>query len=471
MKQAPFISVNEDFRNTISTSDKEGNRIWIYPKKPSGKFTNARELLALVLLAVFFAGPFLTIGGEPILLLNIAERKFIILGQIFWPQDFYIFLLAMITFIVFIIVFTLVYGRIFCGWICPQTIFMEMVFRKIEYWIEGDRSKQKALDKESLTERKFFKKAIKHGLFLTISVLVSNTFLAYIIGKDKIFEIITDNPVNHITGLTMMIAFSLAFYFIFSRFREQVCIAVCPYGRLQGVLMDKNTIVVGYDYLRGENRGKLRKGEDRKSADKGDCIDCRQCVDVCPTGIDIRNGTQLECINCTACIDACNHVMEKSGLPLGLIRYDSENGIATGKKFTFGVRRLAYTMVLVALTGILTFLLVSRSEVETTIVRASGTTFQKDQNGSIKNLFTYKVINKSAKEIPLEFRLVSHEGSIQVIGKEINLPKHQMASGSFFITIEPHHLTGIKTKVKVGIFDDKGKMIEKVTTNFIGPSN
>ncbi|HAP58809.1 MAG TPA: cytochrome c oxidase accessory protein CcoG, partial [Cytophagales bacterium] len=290
----------EEFRDRISTVDEDGKRIWVYPKKPKGRFTSARSWVSYVLLAFLFAGPFLRIGGEPVLLLNVIERKFVILGQIFWPQDFYIFLFGMLVMVVFITLFTVVYGRIFCGWVCPQTIFMEMLFRKIEYAIEGDYMAQKKLSKQRWNREKVLKRGLKHTIFAAIALWIGNTFLAYIIGSEATLALITDGPQEHLGGFIAMVLFSGAFYGVFAFFREQVCTNVCPYGRLQGVLLDRKSVVVSYDHIRGEGRGKLRKGQDREAQGLGDCIDCSLCVKVCPTGIDIRNGTQLECINCTA---------------------------------------------------------------------------------------------------------------------------------------------------------------------------
>jgi cytochrome c oxidase accessory protein FixG len=376
---------SDSFRDAVSTIDKKGNRVWIYPKKPGGPFYNKRTIVSWILLILLFSGPFIRIGGEPLLLINLLERKFVIFGKIFWPQDFYLFVIGMLTFIVFIVVFTISYGRLFCGWVCPQTIFMEMVFRKIEYWIEGDWKQQQRLNKSPWTRQKIIKKGLKHGIFYIISFLIANIFLAYIIGSEEVISIITDSPLNHLQGLALILLFTFVFYGVFAYMREQVCLVICPYGRLQGVLLDRSSLVVAYDYIRGENRAKFRKGEIRAEVGKGDCIDCGQCVHVCPTGIDIRNGTQLECINCTACIDACDFMMEKTGQEKGLIRYASEKGITTGSRFTFNARIIAYTVVLIGLLAVLAGLLVSRADVQTTILRTPGMSYQDQGNNKISN--------------------------------------------------------------------------------------
>ena len=271
---------NASFRNRITTVDDEGKRKWLFPKKPKGKFTNYRTYLSYLLLIILFANPWIKIDGEPLLMFNIIERKFVLFGQVFWPQDFFLFALIMITMVIFIVLFTAVYGRVFCGWICPQTIFMEMVFRKIEYWIDGDYKQQIQLKKQAWNTQKILKRVFKYGLFYLISVIIAHTFLAYIIGSDELVRIQTSPIQEHLVGFISILVFSWVFFFVFAWFREQVCLIVCPYGRLQGVMLDRNSLVVAYDYIRGEKRAKFKKNEDRKSENKGDCIDCHQCVDV-----------------------------------------------------------------------------------------------------------------------------------------------------------------------------------------------
>jgi cytochrome c oxidase accessory protein FixG len=459
------------FRDRISTVDASGKRVWIYPKKPKGKFYNVRTMVSIVLLAILFAGPFIKINGEPLLLLNIMERKFVIFGQIFWPQDFYLFVFGTLVLVVFIILFTVVYGRIFCGWVCPQTIFMEMVFRRIEYWIEGDYTAQRKLDKQPWNRKKILKKTSKHLIFYAIAFLIGNTFLAYIIGIEELKNIVTAPPTEHIGGFTAMLLFSFAFYFVFAKFREQVCTNVCPYGRLQGVLLDRKSIVVAYDYKRGENRGKFRKGENRDEAGKGDCIDCHQCVQVCPTGIDIRNGTQLECVNCTACIDACDNIMERVGLPKGLIRYASEENIAEGKKFRFTARSIAYSIILVLLAGVLAGLLVMRTDVETSILRTPGMLYQDQGDNKISNLYNIKIINKTNKDMPIHLELMDEKGSIQMVGNEnFYLEKQGVAESALFVIFDKNDLQKMKTEIHIGVYSED-KLIEKVKTNFLGPAN
>lgn len=456
------------FRDSISTITKEGKRNWIYPKKPKGKLYDRRTILSFFFLGALFAGPFLKVNGHPLMLFNVLERKFIIFGIAFWPQDFHLFVLAMLTFIVFIILFTALFGRLWCGWACPQTIFMEMVFRKIEYMIEGDYMQQKSLDAESKNPKKIRKKLLKNSIFFLLSFLIANTFLAYIIGIDELQHIIFDDPALHIGGLISIIVFTAVFYGVYTKFREQACIVVCPYGRLQGVLLDKNSVVIGYDYKRGEPRGKLHKGEERKN---GDCIDCHQCVHVCPTGIDIRNGTQLECVNCSACIDACDDIMDKIEKPRGLIRYTSEDAIATGAKFKVTTRIIGYSIVLSILLGTLVWLIATRNDVEATILRTPGMLWQEQSGNKVSNLYNVKIVNKTFHELPIDIQIVSPEGQVKWIGTGVTKLKEQdISEGEFFIILDKSIIKTTKTKLRIKVMSNN-KVVDETETNFIGPTN
>jgi cytochrome c oxidase accessory protein FixG len=464
---APPIS--ESFRDKVSTVDKQGKRVWVFPQKPKGKFYNKRTLMSLFLLAVFFTLPFIQVDGHPLFLINIMERRFILFGQIFWPQDFFIFGLGFVVFIVFIALFTVVFGRVFCGWACPQTIFMEMVFRKIEYWIEGDAPKQKMLDKAPWNREKILKKSAKWAIFWAISFIIANMFLAYIIGVEQLGKIITEPVSQHWGGFISLLIFTTIFFFVFSWLREQVCTTVCPYGRLQGVLLDRNSLVVAYDYIRGEKRGKFKKNATRE--DQGDCIDCNQCVKVCPTGIDIRNGTQLECINCTACMDACDHMMTAVGFDTGLIRLASESNIAEKKPSKFTSRMKAYTAVMIVLLAVESWLLISRTDVGVTVVRTPGQLFQEQPNNKLSNLYNYKLLNKTFREKELSLVPENFKGEIRLVGsKDLKIPKEGYVAGSMFIILDEAAVTKHKMPLKIAVLEH-GTRIHTITTNFLGPFN
>lgn len=457
----------EEYRDKVSTIDDEGKRIWVYPKKPKGPYTKSREILAVFLLIFLFGTPFIKVYGQPLLLFDILNRKFIIFGLVFWPQDFYLFVLATLSLIVFIVLFTVIFGRLWCGWACPQTIFMEMVFRKIEYWIEGDARNQIALNKAPWTSKKIFKKTLKQTIFFSISFVIGNTFLAYIIGVDELFKIISDSPSEHIVGLSTMVLFSGVFYGVFAFFREQVCTMVCPYGRLQGVLLDPNSIVVAYDFKLGEPNGRFVRNQERKNL--GDCIDCLQCVEVCPTGIDIRNGTQLECINCTACIDTCNSVMKKLKWPTGLIRYASYNGILGGAKLRFTPRIAGYSAILLFLLIVTNFFLFGRSPLETTILRTPGLLYQETDDGNIANLYNLKIINKTHESQTIELRLKSPKGTIRMVGGDLVIPEGSLFESAFFVEISAENIHFARLPIYIEIFSGQ-ELLEKIRSSFIGPN-
>ncbi|HEX6180674.1 MAG TPA: cytochrome c oxidase accessory protein CcoG [Chitinophagaceae bacterium] len=456
----------ESFRDRLATVDARGKRKWIYAKKPKGKLYSYRTWTSWAFFAIFLGLPFIYINGRPLFLFNVVQAKFILFGRIFWPQDFFIFGLTMITFIVFIILFTAAFGRLFCGWVCPQTIFMEMVFRKIEYLIEGDAGKQKMLKKQPWNAEKILRKGSKHLVFYILSFIIANFFLAYVIGIKDLGRIITEPVSQHMGGFFSIIAFSGLFYGVYAFFREQACTVVCPYGRLQGVLLDKNSMVVAYDHIRGEPRGVAKKDT---AEVKGDCLDCFQCVDVCPTGIDIRNGTQMECVGCTACIDACNAVMAKAGRQADLIRYASENGIVQNEKLHYTTRMKLYTVLLSILVLLLVSLLLTRKDVDATVMRTPGMLYQERGKDSISNLYNIKLANKTMQNIQLTIQLENESGNVQLIGqKYIDVKKEGQGSGSFFIILPRSMIHSRKTPLELVLYHGTTQ-IDVVKTNFLGP--
>lgn len=538
----------DNFRDTIATVDADGKRRWVYPKRPNGRFYQWRTYLSYLLLLILFGLPWIRVGGEPIFMFNVLERHFILFGLNFTPQDFHLFAIVMITAVVFIALFTVVFGRLFCGWVCPQTIFMEMIFRKIEYWVEGNANQQRKLDKADWTTEKIRKKILKHGLFLIVSALIAHTFLAYIIGIDEVLATVSQSPVNNPGGFAAIVIFIGVFYFVFSRMREQVCIAICPYGRLQGVLLDSNSINVIYDYERGEPRGKIRKGQPKKSScsdcencrdgkdtcsdqilnrmeeairkgkpvvtkpinepvlsitsdgivltdhgsvvsspastsepglakaspatppvkTKGDCIDCTLCVQVCPTGIDIRHGVQLECVNCTACIDACDTVMDKIDRPRGLIRYDSENGVARGERKLFTGRVIAYSTVLAALLALNIFLLGGRSGLDVILLRTPGQLYQEQADGALSNLYTFQLVNKTGKDKELVFRLTDVDGDLRFVSQQPVARSGEVTEGVVFIELRPDESGRFPDKINLEVLHE-GEVLKSLTTSFIHP--
>lgn len=479
-KKQPSNS-SSDYRDALSTVSAEGKRIWVYPKKQKGKLYSRRSIVAGILLLLFFVGPFIKYNGEPIMLFNVLKREFIIFGMPFSPQDAFLFAVSMITLLVVIVLFTAVFGRLFCGWLCPQTIFMEHIFRRIEYAIEGDANRSRRLDQGPWTNEKKWKKGLKWTIFYLLSFIIANYFLAYMIGIDELWELAKD-PMGHLGGLVGILVFSFAFFMVFANIRDQVCTTICPYGRLQGVLLDRNSIVVTYDFERGEPRGAKKKKKSKIAlADSntaafvgekdGDCVDCDLCVKVCPTGIDIRNGTQLECINCTLCMDACDSIMDKVKKPQGLIRYASYNSIVNHQpNKVFTTRSIAYSAVMVVLLGFLGYVMSSRVMVKTLIQNARGTLYMEVDKDHGKNLFSYQLINKTRDEIDIELKIIDKDGELTLVGsQDLKVPPKEMVEGAFFITLDNKDMTGKQTEVKIGVFHD-GKKIDECEIGFLGPA-
>lgn len=456
----------ESYRDRVSTVTDSGKRKWVYALKPKGKWYNYRKYIAWFYLAIFFIMPFIKVNGLPFMMINVTEGKFILFSKIFWPQDFFIFAIGMITFIVFIVLFTVVFGRLFCGWVCPQTVFMEFVFRPIEWLIEGSPTQQKKLKEPGHNTERIFKKTIKHSLYFFISFVIANTFLAYILGIDEVMKMISE-PISENFGLlTGLIIFTFLFYGVFAFVRDLICTTVCPYGRLQGVMFDKDTMQVAYDYKRGEPRGKFKKNAERT---EGDCINCHKCVQVCPTGIDIRDGLQMECVGCTACIDACDEVMETLNFEKGLIRYASENEISGGTKFHFNARMKAYTVLLSILLIGMIFLISTRKTVDTYISRVKGQLYQEVEGGKISNLFEAKIINKTKDEIPLTLKLDDMHGEVKLIGKQrIKLEPETVNEYTFFLEIPRKEIPKRSTKISIGVFHGDER-IQTIKTKFLGP--
>lgn len=457
--------LNKSFRDRSHVIDTSGQRVWIYPQKPSGPYHRRRAWVAALLILFFIVTPFVRVDDHPFFLFDFLNRKFILFGMAFWTQDFYILALSFLALMIFIVLFTAVYGRIFCGWVCPQTVFMEMVFRKIEFLIEGDGIRQKHFNDAPMSGNKFSLRLLKHSVFILISLAVSAGMSFWFFGTDRMIPLYRSGFDGGVSYMLAWLIFAGVFYFIFSRFRENACIFVCPYGRLQSVLIDRRTIVVAYDQVRGEPRSPIGKRvPDQKY---GDCVDCGLCRQVCPTGIDIRNGIQLECINCTACIDACNGVMKKVSFPEGLIRYASLEQIAEQAPFRISPRLIGYSAVLMLLIGLVTYLMATRSDVEVILLRAPGSIAQRLPDKRIVNVYTAKIINKTFRDIPVYFSLKDNNGSILLPGREvITVPAEGITETSLLIYLTASVPSKPHRKIYVQVRSGE-EVLETVTTQFM----
>lgn len=368
----------------LSTTDEKGRRVYIFPEKISGIFRKWRTVTHSILIIILLILPWIKINGYQALLLDIPNRRFSVFGLTFWAHDgpLIFFILAILT--IGLAFVTAVYGRVWCGWGCPQTVFVDGVFRRIEYLIIGSHIKQINLAKGPWSKEKIFKLSVTWFFFTLTSLIITHSFLAYFVGAERLVEMTQHNPGENWTIFLIMFFVTSFFLFDFGWFREQFCIIMCPYGRIQSVLMDDDSVTVAYDY----NRGEPRRGIVNEAQKEGDCIDCYKCVSVCPTGIDIRNGLQMECVGCTACIDACDDVMQHIDKPKGLIRYVSGNSLKGLSEKLFTPRTAIYTMILIATISLLIINVSRRQDLMVTILRGKDVPYQIVTEGNDK-----KVIN------------------------------------------------------------------------------
>lgn len=394
----------------LATTDPRGNRIYLYPAAVQGKWQRLRSGLSVALIVLFLGLPWMRIGGHQALLLDIPHRRFAILGLTFWAHDIPLLFFLVGSAVILIAFITAIWGRIWCGWACPQTVFVDHVFRRIERIIEGDAIARRKLDEVSVSFEKILKKGLKWGSFTLIALFLSHSFMAYFIGTEQLGQMISQSPTQNLTSFFIVIGIAGAILFDFGWFREQFCTIVCPYGRFQSVLMDRQSTVVAYDWKRGEPR----RGS-ALSDPTGDCVNCYRCVQVCPTGIDIRRGVQLECIACTACIDACDDVMTRMKKPRGLIRYGS-HAVSEGKEETFlpwykRTRGWIYLFVLGVSLGGLVWTLNHRAEIELIMTRATDSPYQEilspNGQGHVINHFVVNLRNQTFSIQKIEFSLNS----------------------------------------------------------------
>jgi cytochrome c oxidase accessory protein FixG len=415
-------------KERLASTSKTGSRVYIYPARIIGFFRTTRTLSYSILMIIFLTLPWIKINGQQVLLLNIAERKFNIFGLHFWGHDAPILVLVLLIFVFSLGLITALFGRVWCGWACPQTVFIDLFYRRIEEFIEGSPRQRRRLNEGTWTKKRISKKLILWSLYIVISLIITHSFLAYFVGSEQMMEMIKLSPKEHPTSFLTIIISTAIILFDFAWFREQFCIIACPYGRLQSVLMTKNSLVVGYDKKRGEPR----KQDRHDTTSKGDCINCYRCVQVCPTGVDIRRGTQMECIMCTACIDACDRVMEKIGKPTGLVRYDSEMGLDGKKMPLFRPRVILYFLLIIFSMTALKAIVSHRDLIPVHVTRDRHHPYTELQDDKLLNHFRVSIRNQYLESIKVELALVeSSENS----GMTLTTPSRivRIDGGSSFI--------------------------------------
>lgn len=470
---------DEEFRNSLATINERGKRIWLFPKRVTGLWMSRRRWVAYFLFSLWVLGPWLEWNGQQLFVFNIIERHFVIYGQHFYPQDLVYFGILLLTFFLFIALFTMTYGRVWCGWACPQTVFMEHIFRPIEQWIEGSPAQQRALKSSPWTAEKIGKRLAKHSIYLVFSAGIGLLVLFYLGGRVQVFEWLAAGPMTNKTFLSIGLGFATLFFLVFSWAREQVCIAMCPYGRLQGVLLNNKSLTVMYNWLRGEPRRPIKREKDSAVAQvvgpaimeptqaAGDCVDCGLCVQVCPTGIDIRNGTQLECVNCTACIDVCDFVMDKVGKPQGLISLSSNYAVEHNEgKWGTSVRMWIATTIMVLLLAADVVILATRQPLSITLLRVPGTLYQQQYPGYVTNLYNVQFVNKTNKLMALKANIPG--AKIKLIKGDFNIPANGYRDLTLFIEVPAKELKHGKNQLEASFTSADGSVYTK-TTSFLAP--
>jgi cytochrome c oxidase accessory protein FixG len=415
----------------LPTLNLDGTRRWIRPKLFQGRFLRRRRWLAWVLMALFTGLPYLRVDGQPAVLLDIVHRRFTILGTTFLPTDTMLLMLLLVGLFVAVFLLTAVWGRVWCGWACPQTVYMEFLYRPIERLIEGGPRAQRELDGRRFAPRRL----LKYAVFGLLSMFLAHTFLAYFVGVEALRHWITRSPAEHPAAFLVMAGTTALMFLDFGWFREQVCMVACPYGRFQSVLLDRRSLIVGYDVRRGEPRGHLERGGTTAPRRHGDCVDCGACVVTCPTGIDIRDGLQMECIHCTQCIDACDSVMDRLGRPRGLIRYSSRDELAGQPRRVLRPRIILYPLLLVAVWGLLGWSLTHRQSADVTVLRGLGSPFTILPSGEISNQIRIKIVNRASGDRRYLIELTDGEG-LRLIAPDnpVAVAAGHTATASVFVT-------------------------------------
>lgn len=397
---APALLAPEE--HVLSTLEHDGSRRWLKPKLNKGAFWQKRRIVAYLLIALYALLPHLSIGGRPMMLLDVVHRRFSILGYMFLPTDTLLLALFMVGMLLTGVLATALIGRVWCGWACPHTVYMEYLFRPIERFFEGTVGRGGVPRKKPSG----FRQAGKYATYFLISLHLSNTFLAYFVGSDVVNDWVFGSPFDHPAGFIIVAVVTSAMMFHFSYFREQLCIIACPYGRLQSALLDDHSRIVAYDVKRGEPRGKRKKSLPvAGQAPVGDCVDCKLCVTTCPTGIDIRDGLQMECVNCTQCMDACDAVMKKLDRAPGLIRYSSQAADAGERSKLLRPRTIIYPAILLVIAGLFAYVLGTKSDFDAVLLRSKGQPFSVLEDGSIRNALKIKLTNRADEEQTLTVEL------------------------------------------------------------------
>ena len=450
--------------HVLSTLEADGSRHWIHPRLAPGRWWNRRLIVAYGLIAFFVILPHLRMGGKPLVLMDIVARKFTFLGHTFLPTDTLLLVLVVLGGFIAIVATTAVTGRVWCGWGCPQTVYMEFLFRPIDRFFQGTQGKG-GKPKKNLGGGWA---VARIAVYFVLCFGLAHTFLAYFVGTDKLAQWLTTPPTQHPAAFLVMAATTAAMMFDFLYFREQMCLIACPYGRFQSVMLDRNSLIVAYDERRGEPR---KKGKHTEGDGSGSCVDCNRCVDVCPTGIDIRKGLQMECINCTQCIDACDDVMDRVGQPQGLIRYSSQDAMAGKANRLLRLRTLIYPALLVVVGIAFLMVLSTKYAFDAKLLRAQGNPFYRTTDGQIANRFRMRLTNRTDGPRTYTVRATKPSSAkiVLIEKEELSLKVGKSKLISISIAVSPSELTGGgNTPIELELIDDLENH-RSVSAKLLGP--
>jgi len=462
MSTTPLSHPNAPGR-VLSTLNEDGSRRWLRPKLSPGGFWRIRRVVAYALMVIFFLIPYLRMNGKPLVLLDVPHRQFTLLGYTFLPTDTLLFMLLLMSIAISIFLLTALFGRVWCGWACPQTVYMEFLFRPIERFFEGGRSGSLSMDKAGGVH---VRRLAKNAVYLLLALFLAHTFLAYFVGIQQLFHWVRQSPFEHPTSFLIMAGTTALIFFDFGYFREQTCLVACPYGRLQSVLLDRQSVIVGYDPIRGEPRAHQVKA---RAEGAGDCIDCGACVLTCPTGIDIRDGLQMECIHCTQCADACDAIMDKVGKPRGLVRYTSRDEVEGKPTRLLRPRVILYPAALAVAVGLLAFNLGTKADTDVTLLRGAGAPFTRQPNGSIVNQVRIKITNRKADERHYQLEVSGVEGaSLIAPGNPVAVPGSRTVETSVFVVVPETSFLDDRLPAIIRVSDGAGFSID-IPFELVGP--
>ena len=447
---------NVPTQRVLSTLNQDGTRRYIRPKLAHGRFWTRRRVVGYALIALFVLLPRLRIDGHPALLIDLVTRELYVFGAVFRPSEGFALALLGITIVLAVFLVTALFGRVWCGWGCPQTVYLELVFRPVERLLEGSRGQRASV----------WRLGIKWAIYAALSFALANVFLAYFVGTDRLEQWVFQSPLDHLGGFMIVVGVSALMLIDFGWFREQMCIVACPYGRLQSVLLDKQSLIVGYDAKRGEPRTKPKK---KLAVAGGDCVDCAACVAVCPTGIDIREGLQMECIGCAQCVDACDNVMDKLGRKRGLIRYTSQDELAGARRRVWRARTIVYPALLAAALGLLAWTVTTRAFTEVWVERVSGPSFVELPDGKISAQARIKLENKDQVERRYVLILADSPGATLRSQANWSIKPRKSLEIPLFIDVPRESFVGGKRRVFLRIHDSTG--FERVVAlTLLGPT-